>query len=617
MPTPVPSWAPRLTPGKLFACLAAIAAAIILTCMLLPGLAFGHASLVSSEPTRGAVLEAPPTEVVFNFNEGVDVELGGIRVFNAAGEIIPTGEIERPGGSAETISASLPADLADGTYTATFRAVSADSHPISGGILFTVGEPGAGPSQTVGELLAESEAGPITSGAFWFVRLLSYLAIGIGVGTLAFALLVWNPALRASSRPTADSSDDWRAASEAMVGRLKRVVVVAAIVGVLTAIAAIGLQAANVTGQGFFSVFGSGAAEEILSTRLGEMTVLRGLAWIAFAGIFVAAARQVLARPDESNASNPEKPAPRPILATLAMVVLVLLGVAIAATPMLSGHASVYEPTWLLAPVDLIHVLAMSAWLGGLALIGFALPAATRKLEGAERPALLAATLLRFSPMALACVITLVVTGAIQTITYLDSFADFVDTAFGRALLVKIGLLLVLIALGALNRRRMLPALQRIVERGETATGATGRAIRRSIRAEVLLVVAVLGATAVLVSSVPSGSVQQVPQAGDVTESGLRLEYTVDPAVVGANEVHIYLFSEADGSQFDPDEVTANATLPARDLGPIPIDLSKSGPGHYTAPSAPFGVAGAWTVDIDVRTGRFDQVSMSFPVEIE
>ena len=260
----------------------------------------------------------------------------------------------------------------------------------------------------------------------------------------------------------------------------------------------------------------------------------------------------------------------------------------------------------------------MSVWFGGLALLAYALPAATRRLDGADRPALLAAALMRFSPLALTAVVVLTVTGVAQALVYLDSFTNFVDTAFGRALLVKIALLLMLVGLGALNRQRMLPTLQRIVERKETSTGKVGLALRRSIRAEVLLLVAVLGTTAVLVNTVPSGSEMAGPESGNViAENGdFRIEYTVDPAAPGANELHLYLFSEADGSQFDPEEVTAEASLPDGNIGPIPVDLTKSGPGHYTGLSAPFGVQGDWQVVVHVRTSRFDQTNLEFEVEI-
>ena len=56
----------------------------------------------------------------------------------------------------EAIAVSLPADLPDGTYTATYRVISADSHPVSGGFVFTRRQGRARrPAETVSELLDE------------------------------------------------------------------------------------------------------------------------------------------------------------------------------------------------------------------------------------------------------------------------------------------------------------------------------------------------------------------------------------------------------------------------------------------------------------------------------
>ena len=58
------------------------------------------------------------------------------------------------------VGVELPDDLADGTYTATYRVVSADSHPVTGGLVFTVGKGGGVSGKTISELIAESDSGP-------------------------------------------------------------------------------------------------------------------------------------------------------------------------------------------------------------------------------------------------------------------------------------------------------------------------------------------------------------------------------------------------------------------------------------------------------------------------
>ncbi len=129
---------------------------------LLPGSAGAHALLERTEPERGAGLQSPPNEVAFFFSEPVEASFGAVRVFEANGDQVETGEIVRPEGKSDAVAVELPSDLADGTYTATYRVISADSHPVSGGFVFSVGDPGAGPAESVSELLDQSDVGPVT-----------------------------------------------------------------------------------------------------------------------------------------------------------------------------------------------------------------------------------------------------------------------------------------------------------------------------------------------------------------------------------------------------------------------------------------------------------------------
>jgi copper transport protein len=108
------------------------------------------------------------------------------------------------------------------------------------------------------------------------------------------------------------------------------------------------------------------------------------------------------------------------------------------AVPTVSGHALDPGRSWVEVPLDLIHVVAAAAWLGGLAALAFA-----RSLVG------------RFSRVALGAVLALAVTGPLRALSELAAVHQLWTTGYGRALLVKTGLLLVLVALGYLNRRRL------------------------------------------------------------------------------------------------------------------------------------------------------------------
>ena len=176
---------------------------------------------------------------------------------------------------------------------------------------------------------------------------------------------------------------------------------------------------------------------------------------------------------------------------------------ALAALPALGGHASVQSPVALLTPANVLHVIAMSAWLGGVAVLVFVLRAATARLEAAERTRLLAAVVARFSTLAGVAIAVLLASGIVQGLVEVRTVPNLVETAFGRAVLVKIVLFTGIVALGWINRRRLVPALNRAAHDGEPP-GRAGLLLRRTLRVELLLGVAALAATGALAGYAPS-----------------------------------------------------------------------------------------------------------------
>jgi copper transport protein len=587
-----------------------LAAALVLA--LAPAGAQAHALLERTVPKRGAELDAPPSQVAFYFSEPVEASFGAVRVFDAEGGEVEVGEITRPQGRSDGVAVSLDPDLPDGTYTATYRVISADSHPVSGGFVFTVGEPSTGAAATVSELLEDSDSGPITSVAYWAARWLGYASIGLAIGALGFLLAVWRPALREAG----GAEPGWVEGGDAFAERVRKLLGATVAVGLFSSVALLGLQGATATGGSFWSALDPDVLGEVVETRFGGLMAMRAVAWALLGLVLaIAGARMVpVLRPVSLGAAGTAlSRSLRPVAIAALAAPLAFL----AASPALAGHARTQSPELVLFPANVIHVSAMSLWIGGLVLLVLAVPAATARLAAPEKSRLLAAALLRFSPLALAAVIALAATGVTQSIVYLDALDDLVDTAFGRAVLIKAALLCLLVGLGALNRRRLLPDLSGIVKRRE-GPGRPGQVLARTLRAEVALIVAVLGVTAALVSYAPPGEAGSGPVSGSATLGPALLEYTVEPAEVGRNQVHLYLFDADDGSQLaGANEVALNLALPSEGIGPLDARLERAGPGHYIAPGAPFGVAGTWTMTVSLRTSRFDLAQSDLEVPIE
>jgi copper transport protein len=155
---------------------------------------------------------------------------------------------------------------------------------------------------------------------------------------------------------------------------------------------------------------------------------------------------------------------PAPFLAAL----LLLPG------PSIAGHALDRGRSPIEVVADVAHVAAASVWLGGLVALGLALRSGGRT-----------ELLRRFSNIAVVSVGVLGVTGVVRALSELSSVSQVWTTGYGRALLVKTGLLAVLVAIGWVNRYRLVP--RRSVD-----------GLRRNVAAELVLLAGLVVAVALL-----------------------------------------------------------------------------------------------------------------------
>ena len=135
--------------------------------------------------------------MIFRFDEPVEGNFGAVRVYDANGDRVDEGDAFHPDGEGPRLGVHLKPGLPDGSYTATYRVISADGHIVSSGFVFSIGKAGRAPEETVAQLTAGSGSGPVTETAFGIARGLQYVAIALAVGGLAFLLLAWLPALAA------------------------------------------------------------------------------------------------------------------------------------------------------------------------------------------------------------------------------------------------------------------------------------------------------------------------------------------------------------------------------------------------------------------------------------
>jgi methionine-rich copper-binding protein CopC len=148
----------RHRPRALLAAATALGIVLAATTAIAP--ASAHDELVSSTPASDAALDPAPTEVVLTYSDNI-LEVGvEVSVTDADGAewVADAPVVDGP-----TVTVPLESDMPGGAYTAEWRVVSSDGHPISGTIPFTVTTPAASPSPSASEPAVTSPTDAVTS----------------------------------------------------------------------------------------------------------------------------------------------------------------------------------------------------------------------------------------------------------------------------------------------------------------------------------------------------------------------------------------------------------------------------------------------------------------------
>jgi copper transport protein len=579
--------------------------------------ALAHAQLLGTSPESGSTVAAQPKEVIFKFNQNVGGTLGAVRVYDASGNEVDNLDVSHPEGQEHWMGVGLKPGLPDGTYTATYRVISADTHIVYGGLVFNLGHAGAAPKFTVAGLIGRNKAGKVTEVAFGVVRGLDYLTIALLLGGLAFMFVAWTPALAAE----ADEDPRWGLARRLLTRRIQALLLAAAVVGAVISLLGILLQGASAGGVSLWSSLKATVLENTLESRFGEVWGVRAIDWVLLGclltlGVALERRRDGQTRGDGSAPAPTVRSAPQLGLPRWSLGLLGIGGAYLAITPALSGHASIQSPRGVFFPSDVLHVLAASVWVGGIGCLLLALPLATRQLESPQRSRLLLAVLARFSPLALGCVIVIAVTGVLQAYIDVRSLHGLFHSTYGALIIAKTLLLAILIGFGWVNRERVIPGLKRIVEASERP-GGIGMLARRTMRGELALMVAVFGVTAALISYAPPIDAASGPFSINTTLGPAVLEMTLEPAKVGLNTAHLYLINAKNGTQFTATkELTAVARLPSKGIGPLPIKATVAGPGHYILSSVVLSPGGTWEIEINDRVSEFEQFTRVIKVPV-
>jgi copper transport protein len=537
--------------------------------------ASAHAQLEYTQPAESSVLKVSPSEVVLHFGEDVEIDFGSIRVFNSSGSRVDSGGAHHPGTDGHAVAIDLPPHLPDGAYVVAWRVISADSHPVHGAFIFSVGTSrGLTKASVLATALANASGSTVVGALFWLIRFAAFAGLLALVGLVAIVLCV-----------TPGSGRNRRIRRSAWVAWA--VLTIATLLGIV-------IQGVYAAALPLTDITRTALVREVLATRFGRVEELR-LVLLALAAplLFLV------------TSSAPARGTRRGAL----VVACGLVGAGMLATPGLAGHATTGSAIVEGFIVDLAHLGAASLWLGGLTVLACLLiPSAPG--TPAEPVGPIARSI---STIAAISVLVVVVSGTLQAFRQIGSVSELLDTDYGRLLLIKVSVVVVLICLGALSRR--------LLRRGDVDAPASGRSpgrltLRRSVGIELAVAAGVLAVTALLVNAPPAREDVNLPFTSSYTALRDQVNVIVSPAAAGVrNVLHIYILGPTGQPRAVP-EVDASLTLPSDSIGPLSLPLSLVTIGHYRDSDVTFFASGNWILTITLRTTAIDEQVVPLPLPV-
>lgn len=544
-----------------------ILGALLAALLLWPTPAAAHASLVRSEPPAGAMLAETPEALTLEFSERLDPALSRVQLFDAGNRLVAESSSVEPD-SPYTLRLPLGV-LRDGAYTAIWRVRSTeDGHTTEGSVPFGIGVPAEAPvSLPPAGAPAPAEAPPDLAAVLG--RWLTIAGLALVAGPLGFGRLIWHPVAAPGPSDTAVGAT------------LRRQIIAGAILTAAGVGAELLAQAALAGGPG-----GTWAAlGALVSGRTGLLLGVR----LALAAAIVALALRL-----PPPAAGPTRPWDLGMLLALPLLLsLPLAGHAAASGALAIGAA------WA-------HTLAMALWLGGLPGLLAALLAVHRQ-RGASVP--LGALVRRFSILAIGAVAVLSLSGLCAAIIHLGDPQRLIDTSYGRALLLKLGIFLAILALGGLHLLVVQPRIG--------AGGPWAGRFQRTLAAEIGLGLALLLATAALTSSPPAGTAwaaqQQLGQRAAARSGPVDMVLWVAPGVTGDNLLALDVRDPRDGG---PTEVLLRMQMPDMRMGILEEELAPAQDGRYQLRGSHLTMAGRWELEAIVRRPGLDDVRHTFNIEV-
>ncbi len=532
-------------------------------------LAEGHPFTTETDPLQASNAPTGITQVSVTYSEAIEIDFSVLKVLDSNGEQIDNKDTKYLDGEVSLVVTTSP--LEDGVYTVTSKVLSKiDGHLVDYAFVFAVGEVKIDPSlleqQGTSENLFYPEAG---------ARFPGFVGETIVLGSVISSLLIWRTLRRDLI------ADKLSQLQEKYHNRFSTI----------TGIGLIAVFASNILMLALQTLRLETSAIEAIQTSFGTTWIIRmgitiGLLVIWF---WIERKKQV---------------------STKNQFTFLILSLALIGTSTMIGHGAASEqiPAMIL---DYVHNLLASLWIGGIIFFGFILLPTLSILNDKNKEFLALSVLPRFSIMIIISLGILIISGP-TLLWFLESNVGLlVDSTYGSLILAKIAIASIMIVLGGYKQFGIQKKAEKALKSGSLAVHGK---LRRSLKIETVLGIALLGVVALLTNgSLPAGEVQQV-QAQEITfgfqtvefSENAKFDVNIEPFSSGQNTITVGVSDFEGNSLSDLDELKVKISNPQRNIAPIiiPINSIEEESVIQYVGDLTFGFSGKWQIEIEAQRSQ-------------
>lgn len=597
-----------------------------------------HAILLRSDPAKDAILSVAPQQVRMWFSEDLNPTLSTAVVVNAENQRVDNSDAHVSSNDPAEMDVTLMSNLSPAVYIVVWRSDSNDDgHILRGSFIFTLARPdGTVPTLSGNTIPGQNALGSgnltgLYTGQVDGPTLFNLIAITLvelgavfWVGAQLWLVFVLQP-VSEDHKEQSNTNQQVQLRFERLFSFPTLLVLLLANIGVLLG------QALNFTGGQWGPAFALTLLSNLATSgRFGTFWMMREI--VIGAALLLSLCMLFFKR--------------RPkVINSLLPWANLILGLALFIAITMSSHATAVSKNvvFYAVPIDWLHLLAAAFWVGGIMYIATTYLPVIHRAPIAERARSLITVLPYYTPWAIAGVAIMAVTGPFSATFHLTSWVQFITTAYGRALVVKILLVGALLTTSSIHVGLLRPRLKKeywkyayiagrvAVDQATTVSDRPtkllvqqvnlreGRLSKKTrlltevLRWEPLLGVAVLvcvGLMNVFAGTLSPTSTQQQQPTENIkpfnttvktTDSKFTIMLNVNPNRFGTNIFTVSVVDNSTGKPTTNVGVSLYTTMLDMDMGTDTVNLLPDEQGHFSA-SGDLSMGGNYQIRIQIRT---------------